>query len=170
MAFALVFAAAHATAAAKKDLTLSEIAFAVRQYGSPVVVRWLVNNGQWERVMTRVATGRGDWIALVATLDPGGAAHPGEEISVALASALPHNPRAVLAILNIDGGSRLAPASICSPPYFDGQGPAFDEATPGGPEAYRRRALAALRSVSDTKLAAARQACIAELQKTNIHE
>lgn len=170
MVFALAVAATHATAAAKKDLTLSEIKFAIGQYGSPVVVRWLVNNGQWERVMTRAATGRGDWIALVASLDPGGAAHPGEEISVALASALPHNPRAVLAILDVDGGSRLGPAIICSPPYFDGEGPAFDEGSRGGPEAYRRRALTALRSVSDTKLVAARHACIAELQQAIVHD
>lgn len=170
MVFTLAIAANPAIAAARKDLTLSEIKFAVGQYGSPVVVRWLVDNGQWERVLNRAATGRGDWIALVATLDPGGAAHPGEEISVALASALPHNPRAVLAILDVDGGSRLGPASVCSPPYFDGEGPAFDEGSGGGPEAYRRRALAALRSVSDTRLAVARQACMAELQRKPVHD
>jgi len=124
-----------------------------------------VDHGQWERVLTRAATGQGDWIALVGTLDPGGASHPGEEISAALASALPHNPRAVLKIMDVRGGSRLGPASICSPPFYDGVGPAFDEASPGGPEVYRRRALAALGSVSDHDLAAARQACMAELQR-----
>ncbi len=165
MASVLALGGGQAAASARKDLTLSEITFAVQQYGSPTVVRWLVDTGQWERVLGRAAGGRGDWIALVASLDPGGAAHPGEEISVALASALPHNPRAVLAIMDAKGGSRLGPASICNPPFFDGDGPAFDEASGGGPGAYRRRALAALRRVADPKLAPARQACIVELQR-----
>ncbi len=92
-------------------------------------------------------------MALAPKLAPGADAGAAEELPIALAFALPKNPRAVLAVL----GGGFPVEDVCSAPFIEG--------TVKDIPAYVKEAKAAVARVTDAKLAKVRDACLAELRK-----
>lgn len=105
--------------------------------------------------------GRGDarWIALAPRLAPGTDAGTSEGLGIALAHALPRNPRAVLAVLGVAGGPvSVSAGRVCGVPFI--------EDTVKDLTAYRRRAARAVRGVTDPSLVRARAACLSVLAES----
>ena len=99
--------------------------------------------------------GGSQWVALAPGLAPGADAGSAEGLGISLALALPKNPRAVLAAIDPANGHVLGAGRVCGMPFI--------EDTVKDRPAYRRRALRAVRGVSDRSLANARAACLSAL-------
>ena len=130
------------------------IALEIKAHGAKAVVARLWKSGDWDRVMDKVDAGDGRWIALVPLLAPGADAGTAEELPIALAFALPHNPRAVLTVLAGKDGFRAE--DVCSAPFI--------EDTVRDIPGYLRSAKAAVARVSDPALGRARADCLAQLR------
>ncbi len=128
----------------------------IRREGAKATIADLAKADQWDAVSDRMDSGNADWIALAPLLAPGSDAGSAEDLGISLAFSLPKNPRAVLAALDpanghiIIGGDR-----VCGLPFVE-------DTVPDLP-AYRLKAMRAVREVKDTRLAAARTACLAAL-------
>ncbi|MBE1236749.1 hypothetical protein IHV25_03660 [Phaeovibrio sulfidiphilus] len=110
----------------------------------------------WQPLLEQVAEGKPEWLEICTCLSAGGAlsrsARASEELEIALASALPRNPCAVL-MLERRGVSL---ARVCSVPFL-----VSDRATL---EAYHARVQEALASVEAPGLAVERDVCRMRLE------
>jgi hypothetical protein len=120
------------------------------------VVDRLWKSGDYSRVLDHIDTGASAWVALAPKLAPGTDAGSAEGLAIALAYALPKNPRAVLSVLDPDS-KVIAPANVCSAPFIED---AVND-IPG----YVRRAKAAVSRVTALRLREIRTGCLAELGK-----
>jgi len=152
---AIVFMLAAGPAVGATALSPQAIQRDIDLHGAGPVVRRLLANGDYERVMDRIDAGDGRWIALAPKLAPGADAGAAEELPIALAFALPKNAHAVLSVLGPNG---FPIEDVCSAPFIEG--------TVKDVRGYIRRAEQAVSAVGDPKLATARDACLAELRKT----
>jgi hypothetical protein len=143
--------AAHA----QLRVNLPEVRASVEGRGAAETVRRLQAAGQWDVVLDGIANGEVAWIALVPRLAQGTDA--GQSLGVALATALPRAPAAVLHALDPNDGPALGPSRVCGAP--------FAKPTPDFLAAYRPRALAAVQGVRDPRLRNVRDACLAVLRK-----
>src|SRR5271155_932831 len=113
-----IFALLAASPALAAPLSPDAIARDIATHGASAVVARLLANGDYDRVMDRIDTGEARWVALAPKLAPGADAGAAEELPIALAFALPKNPRAVLAVL---GGANGFPVEdVCSAPFIEG--------------------------------------------------
>ncbi len=149
---AIVFAVVAIASASAAPLSPEAIAHDIDLHGARAVVQRLWRNGDYERLMDRIDAGDARFIALAPKLAPGTDAGTAEELPIALAFALPRNPRAVLAVL---GPNRFPVADVCSAPFI--------EDTVKDIPAYIRRAQRAVSAVDDPKLATVRDACLVQL-------
>ena len=136
-------------------LSPAAIARDIAKHGAREVVSRLWSNGDYDRVMNRIDRGDAQWIALSPKLAPGTDAGTAEELPIALAFALPKNPRAVLSVLGPPDG--LPIGDVCSAPFIDG--------TVKDVAAYVKRSERAVAGVLDPRLAKTRDACLAQLHK-----
>lgn len=146
---------APALAAAETPLNPSAIAADIKAHGADAVVTHLFTSGDYDRVLDHIDKGEAAWVALAPKLAPGTDAGTAESLVIALAFALPKNPRAVLAL--IAGKDAFPVEDVCGAPFIEG--------TIGDIPAYVKKARAAVSRVSDAKLAKAKAACLAQLDK-----
>lgn len=139
--------------------TLSEITARIHKSGAEATVSGLIKSDQWEVVTRRMATGDKRWIALAPALATFSDGAFSEGLGIGLAYALPKNPRAVLAALDLTNGPVLGASHVCSVPFI--------EDTVRNRPAYKRRALRAVAGVTDPALARARSMCLAVLKQSS---
>ena len=105
-----------------------------------------------ESVMNGIATGDSSWIEVAKQLVPASAAAEASLV-IALASALPNQPRRVLPLL----GRKYALEDVCGIPFLEADSSAIN--------AYRDSAITALSSVRDTSLIRSRDACARKIEE-----
>ena len=128
----------------------------IEHRSAKAVVDHLWNSHAWDLVVDHISRGEEAWIALAPSLAAGTDAGASETLSVSLADALPRNPEAVLAVLDLTDGPVLGPGQVCSAPFYDDSKAASAR--------YRRRALQAVKAIRDPRLNAARDACLTRLK------
>ncbi|HEX4739168.1 MAG TPA: hypothetical protein VH331_16580 [Allosphingosinicella sp.] len=111
---------------------------------------------RFDAVLDRVAAGDRRWLALVPRLAPGTDAGTAEGLRIAVAEALPKNPRAVLRLV----AKTFTVEDVCGFPMI--------EPTQRETRAYFRAALPAVQAVTDPALRPAKQQCLAELRKARV--
>ncbi len=155
LASVLLSATVQAVRAAP-PLSPASIEASIRQDGAKGAVDALGRSNRWQGVERRIGSGDARWIALAPKLAPGTDAGASEGLGIALAFALPRNPRAVLAVLGSEDGPRsLTVGRVCGAPFI--------EDTVKDVPAYRRRAVRAVRGVWPPSLARVRAACLRTL-------
>ncbi len=140
--------------------TATRVETSIRQHGAAATIARLWGKGgwpsQWDWVIDRMGDGNAGWIALAPKLAPGSDAGSSEDLGIALAFALPKNPRAVLAALDLGNGIVLGADRVCGAPFI--------EDTVKDIPAYRRRAIRAVKAVSNPHLKMAKTACLTALR------
>ena len=132
---------------------------ALSRDGAKAVVDALWKSDRWRGVEKRIGSGDGAWLALAPRLAPGTDAGASEGLGIALAYALPRNPRAVLAVLGPpDGPVSLTGDRVCGVPFIEDQVKDLP--------AYRRRAIRAVHDVRAPALAGVRGACLRSLARS----
>ena len=125
------------------EFVLSEIKLG----GAEQVSRRIDSDENFGRsVMNGVATGDSLWLGVAAQLTPTSASAE-SSLSIALASALPHSPKKVLALL----GVKYPVEEVCGMPFLKAD--SSDVIT------YHSETTAALQRVRDTSLFSARDSC-----------
>ncbi len=140
-------------------VTLEEVRLAYYRYSAVSIVKKLHENhaANWKMIMSRVEKGDPDWIAYSARyISPGTDAGATTGYTVALALALPNNPKAVLELETGGGGRSLL--AVCTLPFIE---PEYDFI-----RAYGKKTLDALREVKDDYLLESRDTCIRRLQNS----
>lgn len=137
--------------------TAFDIRRSVADVGAEATVRSLSKDGHWNAVEAEIGTGDADWVALAPLLAPGTDAGTSEGLSISLADALPKNPRAVLAVLNVRGGDMLGAEHVCAAPFI--------EDTAEHQASYKKSALRSLSGITEASLQPARVACIDRLSR-----
>jgi hypothetical protein len=148
--------AAGTDAVATTALSPERILRDIEAEGARAVVDRLWTSGDYDRVLGHIDTGEPAWIALAPKLAPGAAAGSSDELTVALAYALPKNPLAVLAVLD-PASPVIGPRNVCSAP--------FGADTDGEIHRYARRARAAIARVAGAASHEMKAACLAALRK-----
>ena len=128
----------------------------VAEHGAKAVVDAMWTAGSWDRVEDGIATGSPAWIALAPVLSPGTDAGTSEGLGLSLVRALSKSPEAVLAVVDVSGRSLpRSPEVVCTASFYEGDRTDIPR--------YRAEAIAAVTRVHISTLAAARQACLAQL-------
>jgi len=143
-----------ATAAAP---SVTDVQGMIARQGAVATVQALSADGRWDAILDRIGAGDTAWIALAPRLAPGADAGTSEGLGIALATALPAQPAAVLAVLTTAGPPSLSPARVCSAPFI--------EDTAAHQHAYKAQALSALVKVTNAKLQTSLGACRAQLAR-----
>lgn len=140
-------------------VTHEELRAAYYRYSAIAVVNALAENdyANYDYIFDQVASGDGDWIRdFVSYVAPGADAATGEGVGIALAHALPNNPKAVLQLDEDSMGPSLR--RICTLPFIEPEYEFIKD--------YGERTLAALQKVDDPYLLEARDLCIKRLKKS----
>lgn len=140
-------------------VTLEELRAAYYRYSVVSIVRALLENNEenFDFIFDKVASGDEKWImAFVQYVAPGTDASTATGVTVALAHALPNNPKAVLYLDDNTTGPSLH--RICTLPFIEPEYAFIED--------YGKRALAALRQVDDPYLLDSRDVCIRRLQES----
>lgn len=135
--------------------TPEQISQSIHAHGARQTVRSLDQRNQFNAVLDRIATGNAAWVAIAPSLARGTDAGNSEGLTVALAKALPKNPRPVLAVLN-DGPVTDAKA-VCGLPFIE---PTRQEA-----DDYLARAIPAVTAVAPSSRVPRRDACLDALHR-----
>jgi hypothetical protein len=135
------------------ELVLSEIKLG----GAPEVSKRIDSDENFGRSVTSgIATGDSLWLQVADKLTPASAAAEAT-LSIALASALPHSPDKVLALL----GQKYPVEEVCGMPFLKADSVAVTT--------YHDEAIAALGRVRVASLSPARDACRAALDDARVH-
>ena len=153
--FALALAAGT-DAFAATALSPERIARDIEADGAKAVVDRLWNSGDYDRLLNHIDKGTPAWVALAPKLAAGTDAGASEELTIALAYALPRNPQAVLSVLDAKSYV-LEPERVCSAPFIE-------DAVKDIPR-YGKRAKAAVSRVTAPPLQDNKAACLAALAK-----
>jgi hypothetical protein len=131
------------------ELVLSQIKLG----GAAAVARRIDDDEAFgQTVMSGVATGDSAWLEVARNVQLRSAAAEAS-MAIALAAALPHSPRPVVALL----GRKYPVAEVCSIPLHTADSQSVNS--------YRDSAALALARVKDTAFVAERDACVAELDQ-----
>lgn len=149
LAFLVVAAPAFA-----QPLTPSQVERNIRANGARATVQSLTRKKQFDVVLTRIASGNAAWVRLSPELAKGTDAGDSTGLSVALAKALPKNPRAVLAVL--DDGPVAGASVVCGVPFI--------EPTPSEVNDYLNRAIPAVRRTPESERLPQRTHCLRALE------
>jgi hypothetical protein len=109
--------------------------------------------GLFDEILDGIASGDPAWLALVPRLETGGHAAAGESMPIAVAFALPLNPRDVLRLIASDRRWLVS----CGYPMI--------EPTKEEERAYFEAAIPAVRAVRDAHLETAKAMCLSELSR-----
>jgi len=152
----LVFALlVGATSAVAGTPTPHQVDQSIRTHGARQTVRSLEARKQFDAVLDRISTGNVAWVGLAPALAKGTDAGDSEGLTVALATALPKNPGAVMAIL--DDGSIIGVNAVCGLPFIE---PTHQEAND-----YLARAIPAVTAVAPSSRVPRRTACLDALHR-----
>lgn len=132
-----------------------QISQSIHAYGARQTVRLLDQRNQFDAVLDRIATGNAAWVAIAPALAKGTDAGNSEGLTVALAKALPKNPRSVLAVL--DNGPVTNAQAVCGLPFI--------EPTPQEARDYLARAIPAVTTVAPSPRVPQRNACLDALKR-----
>ncbi len=135
--------------------TPGQISQSIHAHGARQTVRSLDQRNQFDTVLDRIASGNAAWIAIAPALAKGTDAGNAEGLTVALAKALPKNPRSVLAVLN--GGPVTDAQAVCGLPFIE---PTRQEA-----DDYLARAIPAVTTVASSPRVPQRDACLDALRR-----
>ncbi len=141
-----------------QPLKLEDIRRDIQKHGPKKVVDQLAKGDgkAWLEVEQHIANGDANWIELALELRPGTDAGTGEGLVIALATALPKNPEAVL---DLEGGT-MSLKNVCSLPFIEPE-EAFVKS-------YSAAALQALDSVKTPSLQVEAEVC--RLRLTSVLE
>lgn len=109
--------------------------------------------GDFDEVLKGIASGNGQWLALVPRLAPGTDAGTAESLPIVIAEALPKNPVGVLQLIKRDASW----LNECGYPMI--------EPTPKEMRTYFRAAIPAVKSVHQRGLQKVKKLCLSELVK-----
>jgi hypothetical protein len=126
----------------------------VARHGPEDVVQRLWEANRYSEIIDPIAQGKSRWIAIVPVIGGGTDAGAAEELSDAMASALPQNPNAVLNAVRLTPGNPDV-SQICVPPFVEGTKDQY--------LIYIRRSITALHRVTAPKLAKLKEDCIHSL-------
>jgi len=98
-------------------ITPAQISSQIESYGAKAVVQKLSRDGCFDQVLEDMAAGQSTWIRLAPDLARGTDAATSEELIIALARALPNNPRAVLEVLDTE--SVISAHAVCGVPFIE---------------------------------------------------
>lgn len=115
------------------------IAGEIDTQGARPAVASLDRDGQFDAVLERIATGNAAWVELAPRLAQGTDGSASIGLTIALATALPKNPAAVLRVL--DDGPVLGASAVCGVPFI--------EPAPGDVKAYLDRTIPAVSDVPE---------------------
>lgn len=132
------------------------VAADIEAQGARATVLALDKSGQMHAVLDGIASGDAAWIRLAPALATGTDAGDSTGLSVALAHALPRNPRAVLKVL--DDGPVTGALVVCGVPFI--------EPTQQEVRAYLKRTIPAVKRVKETRTLPQRAACLEALERT----
>lgn len=118
-----------------------------------------LSEDQLDELYGRIESGASEWIALAPRIAQGADAANAEGLTIELAFALPKNAKAVLSVITLHDDVVLGADRVCGMPFI--------EDTVKDPPAYRRKAVKAVRAVSDPGLQTIKQACLSALDKTD---
>src|ERR1700749_1434235 len=145
----LVLVMAVMPAMGAERLTPSSIRADIARHGAAAVVDRLWKSGDYDRIMEKVGEGSDEWLALVPLLGPGADAGAAEDLPIALAYALPNNPRGVLMILR--GKNGFSVDEVCGAPFI--------EPTREQLQNWFARSRKALETMNDKKLQTMKEKC-----------
>jgi hypothetical protein len=153
---------AGVAAAAGSALTAAEISAEIDASGAKAVVNRLtkghvdaMGQNDWSRTMDEIWNGRLAFIALAPKLARGTEAGTAEDLTVALARALPVAPAAVLRVIDRRDGPVLGVSRVCGVPFTT---PASKDVS-----GYLRTAQSAVGDVDTPRLQRIKAACLHEL-------
>lgn len=98
-------------------LTPAQISSDIESHGAKAVVQRLYSGGLFGQVLDGIAEGQAAWIRLAPDLANGTDAGTSAGLIVALAQALPKNPKAILKVL--DGGPVISAHTVCGVPFIE---------------------------------------------------
>jgi len=132
-----------------------EISAYIDSKGARTVVKELIAGDQkaWRQVITKIDMGSTEWLAVAKKLLPATDAGGTQDLHVALAIALTHNPNKVLSMT----GPNLPLEQVCTIPFIEP-----DEKTV---REHRRKVRSALGEVTSEALLAKKKECLADIAK-----
>ncbi|BCF88778.1 hypothetical protein [Paraburkholderia largidicola] len=151
-ALALLVAASPVFA---QPLTPAQVTRDIQAHGARATVQSLNRAGRLDAVLNQIATGNTAWVRLSRSLAKGTDAGDSTGLSVALARALPKNPKAVLGVL--DDGPVTGATVVCSVPFI--------EPTPREIKDYLERAIPAVKGTSVSERLPQRAPCLRALER-----
>ncbi|CAD6514224.1 hypothetical protein ACFQ3P_04325 [Paraburkholderia sabiae] len=153
LGYAVVLLAIAAPAFAQ-TLTPSVISRDIQTKGARATVQSLSRKGSFDAVLDKIASGNTAWVRISRDLATGTDAGDSTGLSVALAKALPKNPKAVLAVL--DDGPVTGASVVCGVPFI--------EPTPREVKDYLNRAIPAVRRTPESERLPQRAPCLRALE------
>jgi hypothetical protein len=163
----LFLLACHAAALAAEETAISaaEISAEIDTKGAKAVITRLssahvnaMGQSDWSRTMDQIWNGRVAYIALAPRLAQGVDGKSADDLSTALARALPAAPAAVLRVIDRHNGPVLGVGRICGVP--------FAEPSSKDTSGYVRAAQSAVDDVDRPRLQHVRAACLDQLALT----
>ncbi|HEX3995014.1 MAG TPA: hypothetical protein VHX39_27890 [Acetobacteraceae bacterium] len=154
----------HGAALAAEEVAISaaEISAEINAKGAKAVITRLssahvnaMGQSDWSRTMDQIWNGRVAFIALAPKLAQGADGKSAEDLSTALARALPAAPEAVLRVIDRRNGPVLGVGRICAVP--------FAEPSSQDTSGYLRAAQSAVDDVDTPRLQHVRAACLDQL-------
>ncbi|MFZ4832494.1 hypothetical protein [Rouxiella sp. Mn2063] len=102
-------------------LTAQQFAQQIHDQGAKVVIASIpdADGGEWNYIMEHIASGSPDWLSIVPLISTAGAEGWNEDISSALAMAIPKNAPGVMAVID-DAVVPLSTDVVCSMPLYQG--------------------------------------------------
>jgi len=143
-----------AGSAVAAGLTPGQVGASLRAKGAKQTIGDLWNSEEWSAVEDGISSGDSAWIALAPELAPGSDAATAEGLGISLAFALPRNPAAVLAAIDMRGGHILGVGRVCGLPFIEDT----------EPKGYRAEVLSALSRVNSPRLRERKQSCLRTFQ------
>jgi hypothetical protein len=107
----------HALAGTPPALTPQAVKEDIWRIGAKATVQRLYAAHRWETVLEGIESGAPEWLGIVHDLAGGTDAGTSEDLQEALATALPHNPGAVLKLAGTE--QFLSLDDICSAPFIE---------------------------------------------------
>ncbi|MEA3084930.1 MAG: hypothetical protein QOC89_2627 [Paraburkholderia sp.] len=138
-----------------QPLSPAQLTRDIHSRGARTVVEELDRAGRFDTVLSGIASGKAAWIRVAPAIANGTDAGDSTGLSVALAQALPKNPRAVLQVL--DDGPVTGAGAVCGVPFI--------EPPPREVAAYLNKTIPAVTRVPATAQFSQRSACLAALTR-----
>lgn len=159
LAMIVCLACMASAACASESLTARQVAARIKAQGAKATIAKLAADDQWDTLAEHIVDGDPDWIALAPQLAPGSDAGSAEDLGIALAFALPKRPVEVLHAIDPGNGIVLGVDRVCGMPFIE------DTVQDRG--GYKRKAVEAVRAVTDAGLQDVKRACLAVLDKVD---